>query len=174
MSDSFVPPPTIYDLITVVGVLLTVAILLYQWYLDNSAPLKMRVRFLPGVATYKMPINTFAHFGVKGKNRGRVPRQIRWQVEKRDPENVFPTQPGMAWRPGSWKQLLPHEEFDEIIGLQAAREGRASLRIIVDERGRWWRTHKGPWVEVVVEGWTQAVGGPSPYPPPTPESVRRL
>lgn len=167
MTSSFLPPPTIYDVITVTGVVLTLSILLYQWYLDNSAPLRIKLGFSPGVSPYTVAINAFAHFSISGKNRGRVPRKIRVRIERRgDSDPVFVDVPGSEVGPETWTQVLPHEEFDFIVGAQATKEGRGVLRVVVEERGRWWRTHESPWAEIIVRGWTLAVGAPSPYPPP--------
>ena len=50
VTNSFLPAPTVYDVVTVTGVVLTLSILLYQWYLDNSAPLRIKLGFSPGVS----------------------------------------------------------------------------------------------------------------------------
>ncbi len=168
MTSSFLPPPTIYDVVTVTGVALTLAILLFQWYLDNSAPLRVKLGFSPGVSPYTIAINAFAHFSIDGKNRGRVPRKIRVRIERRgDSDSIFSDVPSPEVGPERWTQILPHEEFSFMVGAQATKEGRGVLRVVVEERGRWWRTHKSPWAEIFVKGWTFAVGAPSPYPPPS-------
>jgi len=167
VTNSFLPAPTVYDVVTVTGVVLTLSILLYQWYLDNSAPLRIKLGFSPGVSPYTIAINAFAHFSIDGKNRGRVLRKIRVRIERRgDSDSIFVDVPSSEVGPEMWTQVLPHEEFGFIVGAQATKEGRGVLRVVVEERGRWWRTHESPWAEIFVKGWTLAVGAPSPYPPP--------
>jgi hypothetical protein len=148
----FFASPTIYDVITVSGVLLAVGLLLYERYLDNAAPLKLKLEYYGGGRRAVVKLGTYIHFTADGKNRGRVPRFVGFRIEpKPGPGTVHAPYPGSTAPTFERPMLvLPHAEFSQIVDVVAARPGRQLFRLVCQEQGRWIRTHSSGWVEIEV------------------------
>jgi hypothetical protein len=152
LPAGFFAPPTIYDVVTVSGVLLTVGLLLYERYLDNAAPLKLKLEYYGGGRRAVVKLGTYIHFTADGKNRGRVPRFVGFRIEpKPGPDTVHLPYPGSTAPTFERPMMIhPHEEFSQIVDVVAARPGKQLLRLVCQEQGRWIRTHSSGWVEIEV------------------------